>query len=330
MRFNTLLAGAIVGAGLAAAAGGATGTAQAATKFTLGTSNTPKMMSVQAMQHWADAMRKRTNGELDMQIISGGALGGDKQLLQQLGTNEIQLHVAGPVVVHHLVKEYQCLEAEFVYKDGEHGLRVWRGPLGQEVSATLQKKHGIRIVGVGHRGARHITSNVPVAKPDDMKGIKIRITNKLRQQVFKAFGANPVPMSIKELYGGLQTRTVEAQENPLGTIYGSNFYEVQKYVNLTGHVWSYFVVSANDSFYKKLSAEHRKVFDEEAAKAIQWMSDEVLKSFDDYEKKLVAKGMKVVKSDVAAFQKVAQPIVKEFAAKSCRAGLLDDIAKQAN
>jgi TRAP-type C4-dicarboxylate transport system substrate-binding protein len=55
-----------------------------------------------------------------MQIISGGALGGDKQLLQQLGTNEIQLHVAGPVVVHHLVKEYQCLEAEFVYKDGEH------------------------------------------------------------------------------------------------------------------------------------------------------------------------------------------------------------------
>jgi TRAP-type C4-dicarboxylate transport system substrate-binding protein len=78
MRLNTLIAGVIVGAGLAAAAG----TTQAATKFTLGTSNTPKMMSVQAMQHWADAMRKRTNGELDMQIISGGALGGDKQLLQ--------------------------------------------------------------------------------------------------------------------------------------------------------------------------------------------------------------------------------------------------------
>lgn len=304
--------------------------ADAKTKFTLGTSNSNKMFSTQAMQRWADGMRKRTNGELDMTIIAGGALGGDKQLLQQLGTNEIQAHVAGPVVVHHLVKEYQCLEAEFVYKDGNHGLRVWRGPLGQEVSQVLQKKHNIRIVGVGHRGARNLTSKVPVKNPSDMKGIKVRITNKLRQKVFKAFGANPVPMSFKELYGALQTGTVEAQENPLGTIYGTNFYEVQDYVNMTGHVWSYFVVTANNGFYKKLSAEHRKVFDEEAKKAIDWMTDTVWKSFQDLEGKLKAKGMKIIQPNVAAFKKIAAPIVSTYAKEKCRPGLLDAIAKQAN
>ncbi len=298
-------------------------------KFTLGTTNSPKEFSVRAMQRWADAMRARSGGALDMQIISGGALGGDKQLLQQLGTNEIQLHVAGPVVVHHLVKEYQCMEAEFVYKDGQHGLRAWNGPLGREVSSVLEKKHGIRIVGVGHRGARHLTSKVPVKEPADMKGIKVRITNKLRQRVFKAFGANPVPMSFKELYGALQTGAVAAQENPLGTIYGSNFYEVQNYLNLTGHVWSYFVVSANNGFYKGLAPAHRKIFDEEAKKAIDWMTDAVWKSFADVEAKLKAKGMKVVRPNVAAFKKIAAPIVQQFAKERCRPGLLDDVAKHA-
>lgn len=325
MRYASVIAGALAAAGLIATAGHA----GAATKFTLGTTNSTKMLSVQAMQRWADAMRARTKGELDMQIIAGGALGGDKQLLQQLSTNEIQAHVAGPVVVHHLLKDYQCMEAEFVYKDGDHGLRVWRGPLGQEVSKKLQAKHGIRIVGVGHRGARNVTSKVPVKKPSDMKGIKIRVTNKLRQKVFKAFGANPVPLSFKELYGALQTGTVEAQENPLGTIYGANFYEVQKYVNLTGHVWSYFVVTANDSFYKGLSDAHRKVYDEEAKKAIDWMTAEVWKSFEEYKKKLAGKGMTVVEPDVAAFKKVASPIVQAFAKESCRPGLLSDIAKHA-
>jgi tripartite ATP-independent transporter DctP family solute receptor len=307
-----------------------TANANAKVKFTLGTTNSTKMLSVQAMQKWADGMRSRTNGELDMQIIAGGALGGDKQLLQQLGTNEIQVHVAGPVVVHHLVKEYQCLEAEFVYKDGNHGLRVWRGPLGQEVNQALKKRFGIRIVGVGHRGARHLTANIPVRIPADMKGLKVRITNKLRQKVFKAFGANPVPMSFKELYGALQTGTVDAQENPLGTIYGTNFYEVQSFVNKTGHVWSYFVVTASDEFYKGLSADHLKVFDEEATKAIDWMTEEVWKSFEDSEQKLKSKGMTIIEPDVAAFKKIASPIVEQFAKETCRPGLLADIAKQAN
>ena len=298
--------------------------------FTLGTTNSEKEFSTQAMRRWADGMRSRTDGELDMTIISGGALGGDKDLLQQLSTNEIQAHVAGPVVVHHLVKQYQCMEAEFVYRDGDHGLKVWNGPLGNEVNDKLKAAHNIRIVSVGHRGARHLTAKRAVKTPADMSGLKIRVTNKLRQRVFKAMGANPVPMSFKELYGALQTGTVEAQENPLGTIWGANFHEVQDYVNMTGHVWSYFVVTANNGFYEDLSAAHKKVFDEEARKATDWMNQAVLASFADVTKKLEGKGMTVVEPDVAAFKTIAAPIVKAFAAEVCRPGLLDDIAKQAN
>ena len=75
-------------------------------------------------------MAEKSGGELMMEISSGGALGGDQELLQQLATNEIQAHIAGPVVLHRLVPAYQCLEAEYVYEDEAHGFKVWRGPLG--------------------------------------------------------------------------------------------------------------------------------------------------------------------------------------------------------
>ena len=295
--------------------------------FTFATSNTTKMLSVQAMQKFKENLAAASNGEIEMKIVAGGALGGDKQLLQQLSTNEIQLHSAGPVVVHHLAKKYQCMEAEFVYRDGEHGLKVWNGALGQEVSKFLQDKYDVRIVGVGHRGARNLTSKKPVKVPADMKGMKVRITNKLRQKVFQAFGANPVPMSIKEVYGALQTGTIEAQENPVGTIYGHAFQEVQDYLNMTGHVWSYFVYSANNSFYTGLSDAHRKIFDAEMAKTIAWLNEETVKSWDDYVAKLKAAGMTVVEPDKKAFAEIAKPIVSEFAKENCRPGLLDDIAK---
>ena len=152
-------------------------------KFTFATTNSPKDFSSQAVMRWQKAMKKASNGDLDMTFIPGGALGGDKQLLQQLSANEIQLHVAGPVVVHHLVRQYQCMEAEFVYTDEAHGFRVWNGPLGKEVSRKLENEYNITIVGVGSRGARNVTSNVPVRKPADMKGIKIRVRRFLRPSV---------------------------------------------------------------------------------------------------------------------------------------------------
>ena len=108
-------------------------------KFTFGTANSPKDFSIMAMAKWQKDMKAASKGELDMNMVTGGALGGDKQLLQQLAANEIQVHIAGPVVVHHLAKEYQCMEAEFVYKDEEHGYRVWNGGDFKEVTFMLRR-----------------------------------------------------------------------------------------------------------------------------------------------------------------------------------------------
>lgn len=300
-------------------------------KFTFGTANSPKDFSIIAMTKWQKDMKAASNGELDMNMVTGGALGGDKQLLQQLTANEIQVHIAGPVVVHHLAQEYQCMEAEFVYKDEAHGFRVWNGPLRYELNKKLEKEYNISIVGVGLRGSRNVTSNVPVRKPEDMKGIKIRVTNKLRQSVFKAFGALPAPLSFKELYGALRQGVFEAQENPISTIYGSKLYEVQKYIDLTQHVYSYWIVSANKTFLDSLTPEHRKIFDDTLKDATDYLNNLSRTGKEDLLKKMEATGkVKVIHPDVAAFAAIAKPVVAEYAAEKCRPGLLEEIAKYAD
>jgi TRAP-type transport system periplasmic protein len=259
--------------------------------FVLGTTQKETEFSNQAMYRLANGMRSRTDGALDMQILSGETLGDDRDLLQQLTRNTIQVSIAGPVILHHLLPEYQCLEAEFVYKDAAHGWRVWNGPLGEEVNRKLQNRYNIRIVSISHRGARHLTSKVPIWTPADLQGIKIRITNTLRQHVFRAFGAHPVPLSINDVYPALGSGMVDAQENPLGTIYDQRFYEVQRYVILTGHVWSYFILTANNTFYQRLSPTHRQIFDDEAKKATAWLDDKALSAAGQWLAKLKAQGM---------------------------------------
>jgi TRAP-type transport system periplasmic protein len=324
MRPIAVLAGC---AGMVAMLGGAQ--AQSVT-FTLGTTNGPTDSSVLAMERWMEAMALASGGALQMTIIAGGALGGDGALLQQLATNEIQLHVAGPVVVHHLLPEYQCLEAEFVYHDEAHGFRVWTGPLGDEINERLVADHRIRMVGVGSRGARHVTANRPIATPADLQGVKIRVTNPLRESIFAAMGALPGPLSIAELYGALRQGVFDAQENPISTIYGNRFYEVQSHINLTGHVWSYWVVSASEAFLDQLSDEHRAIFMETLrSEGLDWLNEVVPEREKELLAQMQAEGATVVEPDTAAFREVAAPIVQAFAEANCRPGLMDEIATYA-
>jgi tripartite ATP-independent transporter DctP family solute receptor len=304
--------------------------ALAQTQFTLATTNGAQDLSTQAMERWRDALAEQSNGQLDMQLSIGGALGGDQELLQQLAANEIQLNIAGPIVLHRLVSEYQCLEAEYVIEDQDHGFRVWRGELGSEVSDALKKRFGIEIVGVGARGARHLTSNKPVREPSDMEGMKVRVTNPLRAEIFTAYGALPGTLPISELYGGLLQGVFDAQENPIPTIYGERFHEVQKYINLTGHVWSFNVVTASTPFLASLSAEDRRIFDATLAEAIAWLDDAVANDTAGLvEKMKEERGIEVIEADVPAFAAIATPIVEAFAQKNCREGLLADVRAEA-
>lgn len=296
-------------------------------RFTLGTSNSVQDLSVQAMKRWKDSMDKESNGELKMNIIPGGSLGSGQQILQQLSTNEIQISIGGPVVVHQLRKPYQCLEAEYVFRDEAHGYNVWTGEIGKELSDELVKRFDFSIAGVALRGARQITANKPIKSPSDLDGVKIRVTNSLRSEIFKAYGALPGPLPYSELYGGLRQGVFDAQENPLSAIWAQKFYEVQKYINLTNHVQSYYLVMANNSFTESLTKKQKDIFYSTLENSVKWLNIKVLEQKSELLKKMESEGVVIVQPNVKEFRDIALPIVRKFADKNCVPGLLDRIEK---
>lgn len=301
-----------------------------ARRITAATTLSSKDVSTQALEHWAQLLEKRTDGGLTMNVIPGGTLGGDREHLQQLSSGEIDINLSSPVALQHVAPQYQCLEAEYVYEDEEHGFKVWRGAVGQEVSKRIQDQYGIEIVGIGRRGARHVTANRPVKVPSDLKGVKMRVTNNLRAAVFGAYGALPAPLPLSELYGALRQGVFDAQENPLATIYANRFHEVQNHIILTGHVWTYNIVLANSQFVQSLSPEERKAFDETLDETMAWLHDAVGKE-DDRIRAEIEKNPDVsfIEPDRAAFRAQARPVLAKYADENCRPGLLADVDKAA-
>eukprot|EP00752_Nemacystus_decipiens_P019287 g17343.t1 len=321
MKTTLLTTGLIAGA-LALATGGA---AAETVRFTLGTSNSATDFSVRAMEHWKELMEERSNGELQMTIIPGAALGSGTQILQQLSTNEVQVSIAGPAIIHQMAQQYQCMEAEFVYTDADHGYRVWTGALGEELSGYMESEFDITITGVGLRGARQLTANRPIVEPSDLEGVKIRVTNALRSEIFAAYGALPGPMAFSELYGGLRQGVFDAQENPIPAIYGQRFFEVQSALNLTNHVQSYYILTSNNSFVESLSDAHRAIYEETAAETMDWLNELVRTETDVLVEEMTAAGIELVEPNIEAFREIAAPIVTAFAEANCRPGILDEI-----
>ncbi|MBM3605827.1 MAG: TRAP transporter substrate-binding protein [Alphaproteobacteria bacterium] len=295
-------------------------------RFTLGTENNSSDFSVQAVQHWKSLLEERSNGELQMTIVDGGALGSGTEVLQQLAGNEIQVSISGPTLLQGMAQPYQCMEAEFVFDDADHGYRVWTGELGQELSQFMEDNFRIAITGVAHRGARHVTANTPIETPADLKGVKLRVTNSLRSDVFSAFGALPGPLPYSELYGALRQGVFDAQENPVSAIHAQKFYEVQKTLNLTGHVQSYYLLTTSTDFLDDLSEEQRTIYNETAAETMDWLNALVAEQEQKLLDEIEAAGTQIVEPDIAAFKAIAEPVVRTFAEGNCRPGILDDIA----
>ncbi len=286
-------------------------------------------ISTQAMERWNDLLSKATEGRLSVNVIPGGTLGGDRELLQQLSSGEIDVDLSSPVVMQHVAPQYQCLEAEYIYESEDQGFRVWRGDIGKAASDAIKAKYGIEIAAVGRRGGREITANKPIRVPSDLQGLKFRVTNDLRAKVFAAYGAQPAPLPLSELYGALRQGVFDGQENPLSTIYSLRFHEVQKYINMTNHVWTYNLVLVNSKFYQGLGKD-RAAFDATLKQAMDWLYDAIAKENDRIHAAIEKSGTaQFIEPDVAAFRKQARPVLAAYAEANCQAGLLDAVDKYA-
>ncbi|WP_307756000.1 DctP family TRAP transporter solute-binding subunit, partial [uncultured Cloacibacillus sp.] len=249
----------------------AAGAAFAAPEYTIkvgyiGSDTHPTM---QAMKVFAKDVDAGSKGKIKVELYPNAQLGGDRELCEGVQMGTIQMAIPSTSALAGFDKRIQVLDLPYLFTTRKAAFDAVDGELGQKLNTYLSKK-GFEVLGYQENGFRHVTnSKRPIKTPADLKGLKIRtMENPMHIAFFKELGANPTPMSWGELYTALQQGTVDAEENPYAMIDDGKFYEVQKYVSETGHVFSYEILIANKKFMDKLPADLRKVVVDAAHKAI--------------------------------------------------------------
>jgi tripartite ATP-independent transporter DctP family solute receptor len=270
-----------------------------------------------AIDTFAREVEKRTNGRYKVQNFYAGALGAERESIEgvQLGTLDLTMTSTGPVP--NFVPEVAILDIPFLFRDYAHARAVLDGPIGQDLLKKFDAK-GIKALAWGENGFRHMTNNKhPVNTPDDLKGLKMRtMENPIHIEAYRQFGILPTPMAFTEVFTALQQGTVDGQENPLSVITSAKLEQVQKYLSLTGHVYSPALILMSKVQFDKLSPADQQAFADAAKEAVKANRARI----DDDEKRAVgelrAKGMAVVDTlDKSKFQATLSPVYTDFAKK---------------
>jgi tripartite ATP-independent transporter DctP family solute receptor len=251
---------------------------------------------------------------LELRVFPSAQLGNEGELLEQLATGQLEMAIAGPSFLAMWHEPIGVFDAAFAFDDVDHLTEVSDGPIGQELWDGLRRRQGIRVLGTWFYGVRHITSNRPIRRPDDLKGFRLRMPGaKIWQASGRALGASPMPISFGEVYLALQQGMADGQENPVPTIQSMGFHEVQKYLNLTGHIQSSTQVLVAELVWEQLSAEQQEALRE----AVRQTAAEVREGIAADEQRILAQweqsgAMEVVADvDVEAFRRHARRYFEE-------------------
>jgi tripartite ATP-independent transporter DctP family solute receptor len=288
------------------------GTAAAQTEVKLGHVGAPGSLFAQSADLFAQKVNAKLGDKAKVVVYGSSQLGGDSELLKKLKLGTADLALPSTVMTS-VAPEFGVFEMPYLVQNRGHAARI----ADQVIRPTLgpiAEKQGYKIIGVWENGYRHITNNKrPIVKPADLEGVKLRVPGGVwRVKMFKAYGANPSPMELKEVFVALQTGVMDGQENPLTQIYSQKFQEVQKYLSMTGHVYTPAYLTAGAS-WSRLPADVQKIL-ADTAKAVE---PQVLALAEKLDNELVAKmktsGIQVNEADKPAFVNASKSIYEDFA-----------------
>ena len=253
----------------------------------------------------AGEIKQRTQGRYEMDVFPASQLGKESDINQGLTLGTVDIILTGASFAGRTYPPLAVTYFPFIFRDADHLLKYAKSDVFKELAKGYDEKSGNHVTAVTYYGARHVTSTAarPIAKPEDMKGLKIRVPDAPAYlAVPKALGANPTPIAFAEVYLALQNGTVDAQENPLPTIEAKKFYEVQKNISLTGHIVDSLLTVISGQTWNKLSDADKKIFaevtEEAADKAGREIAASELRLVDEFKKK----GNNVIVVDKNAFR----------------------------
>jgi len=266
----------------------------------------------------ADEFAKRANAKLGDQakVVTFGSsqLGKDQELLKKLKLGTIAFALPS-TVMSSVVDEFGVFEMPYLVLDRNH-MRKIRDEVFWSMIAPKVEAEGYEVVAVWENGFRNITNNVRLINtPADLQGVKLRTPKgEWRVKMFKAYGANPTPMALSEVFVALQTGVIDGQENPFTQIFSQKFHEVQKYLSLSGHVYTPAYLLTGKKTWDSLPADVQKILKDEAVGMQEWVYETAEKMETDLLNKM-KDSVEINEVDKQAFVDASGPIYQEFGTK---------------
>lgn len=286
--------------------------AQAPTTIRLGLSANPGSLIVITAEEYARRVNEALRGRVEVKLFPSSQLGTDEQMIKGVRAGTLEMFVPS-TIMSTVEPKYGVFEMPYLVRDWNHMRRVAANPEIKRALFEPLPTKGVRALAFWENGFRHITNNVrPIAKPEDLKGIKLRVPSGIwRVKMFKLYGANPTPLAYAEVYSALQSGVMDGQENPFPQIWSGRFHEVQKYLSLTGHVYSPAYPVVGEKWWQSLPADIRATLERIAVETeeVAWREGQRL------DKELIAKlgaTLKVNEADKSAFTQASRPIYEEF------------------
>ena len=267
-------------------------------------------------QKSADEFARRANAKLGgkAKVVAYGSsqLGGDKEMIQKLKLGTLDMAVPSTVMSSE-VDLFGIFEMPYIVKDRQHMGRIEREIFWPKLAPEANRK-GLTVLAVWENGVRHITnSKRPIRAPADLQGIKLRVPEgKWRVKMFQAYGANPSPMKFSELFTALQTGVMDGQENPFTQIYSAKLQEVQKYLSLSGHVYTPAYLTVGTKKWESLPPDVRKILEDTAKETQAYVYEQAAKDDAELLGKIKQAGVQVNDVDKDAFIAASKPIYDEF------------------
>jgi len=288
------------------------GSVQAQVEIKLGHVGEPGSLFQLSADEFAKKANARLGSKAKVVVFGSSQLGGDKEMIQKLKLGTIDMALPSTVMTSE-VDLFGIFELPYIVKDRTHMGRIEKTVFWPSIAPGAEKK-GLKVLAVWENGYRHITNNKhPINVPDNLKGIKLRVPEgKWRVKMFQNYGANPSPMKFSELFTALQTGVMDGQENPFTQIYASKLQEVQKYLSLSGHVYTPAYLTVGTRRYSTLPADVRKILEDTARETQAYVYAEAEKAETDLLGKLKKSGMQVNDVDKNAFIAASASIYEEF------------------
>ncbi|MDB5856679.1 MAG: dicarboxylate transporter, DctP subunit [Ramlibacter sp.] len=267
---------------------------------------------------FAEVLAAKSGGKLKVQEFPASQLGNELQQQSALQGGVQEMTAPATTSLAGIVKEFGLVDFPFSVANYAQADALLDGPLGQALIARLPEK-GLVALGYWDLGFRNVTnSKRPITRAEDLDGLKLRvIPNPVFLDTFKAFKANPVPMPFAELYGALESKAVDGQENPFSVILSNKFFEVNKYVSATNHVYAANIVLVSKRFWDRLSPTEQRLMHEAANEARGYQRQASRAAAQKAVAELQAKGMQyneVAPAEQARMRQIARPVAEKFAA----------------